>query len=239
MVSHEQYINPKFNQDNIDRYYARASILKVIKNSKVLLKGKLLDVGCGIMPYKSIISFPAGNVTHYIGLDFDNPITDGYAVTSPDITWDGVRIPLNDSSIDSILLTEVLEHCFDPYIVISECFRVLKPTGYIVITVPFLWPLHDIPFDAYRYTPYSLDKILNSAGFENIEIKGLGGWNASLGQMMALWLNRSGIRGFKKRIIYCFFNPIIKWLYKNDIKPYNFTDNVYMITGLSATAKKQ
>jgi SAM-dependent methyltransferase len=234
-----QYLSPVFNLGTIDRYYARKSIVDAITANKHLLKGKLLDVGCGVMPYKSILLSPAGSAESYIGLDFEKPVTEGYAGARPDLYWNGTKIPMNDNSVNAVLLTEVLEHCFDPAMVVQECSRVLKEKGHILITVPFVWPLHDIPYDAYRYTPFSLERILSEAGFKNINIKALGGWNASLGQMMGLWLNRSGIGGWRRKFLYSFlFRPFIKWLYKTDRKPENFYDNSHMYTGLTVTAQK-
>lgn len=235
----QQYLKPIFELGNIDRYFVRRSIRDGIIANQQFMKGKLLDVGCGVMPYKSILIKPSGFADEYIGLDFELPITPGYGAGQPDLFWDGVKIPLDDNSVDSVLLTEVLEHCFDPDLVMSECYRVLKSNGNILITVPFLWPLHDIPYDAYRYTPFSIEKILNKAGFVNVKISALGGWNASLGQMLGLWLNRSGIGGWRRKLLYVlFFKFFIKWLYKNDQKPIDFYDNSYMVTGLLTNARK-
>lgn len=234
----EEYLAPKFNFKRIDCYYVRKSILEVIKRNSHLLNGTMLDVGCGKMPYKSILTKPNGFVSEYIGLDLIKPL-EGYEAARPDIFWDGSQIPLQNESVDSILLTEVLEHCFEPILVLGECYRVLKKGGHLVVTVPFLWPLHDIPFDEYRYTPYSLRKILMQSGFTDFQIKALGGWNASLGQMMALWIKRSGISGWRREILYAvFFKRFIKWLYARDRKPDNFEDHAGMITGLEVVVRK-
>jgi len=233
----KDYLAPEFSLKNIDRFYVRYSILRAINDYKHLLKGVLLDIGCGKMPYKTVLLQPGGPITKYIGLDLDQSISEAYS--NADLFWDGKIIPMHNDAVDSVLLTEVLEHCFEPGIVIAEAYRVLRNDGSVLITVPFLWPLHDIPYDEYRYTPYSLEKLLAASGFKNIEIKGLGGWNASLGQMIGLWTNRSGINGWKRKALYTlFFRPFIKWLYKTDLPPTNFTDNVQMITGLVAYARK-
>ncbi|HEY8970187.1 MAG TPA: class I SAM-dependent methyltransferase, partial [Puia sp.] len=159
--------------------------------------------------------------------------------TRPDLLWDGRTIPLAAGCMDSVMLTEVLEHCFDPARLLQETWRVLRKGGYLFITVPFLWPLHDMPYDEYRYTPFSLEKHLRNAGYRNIQVKALGGWNASLGQMLALWLNRSGLSNKIRRILSSsFIKRAIAWLYKHDRKPQNFVNQSYMITGLTALAEK-
>ncbi|MDP4151673.1 MAG: class I SAM-dependent methyltransferase [Bacteroidota bacterium] len=235
----EDYLSPRFDLDNIDRFYVRSSIYAALKAAVPHLSGTLLDVGCGKMPYKSVLMRPQGRTEKYLGLDLDIPVTEGYAAARPDLLWDGKTIPLADASVDSVMLTEVLEHCFDPSAVLKETSRVLRKDGFVFITVPFLWPLHDVPYDEYRYTPFSLEKHLAGAGYGNIRISALGGWNASLGQMLALWLNRSGLPDRRRRWLYrLFLKRVISGLYKRDRKPTNFLDNTYMITGLTALAQK-
>ncbi|HEY6900808.1 MAG TPA: class I SAM-dependent methyltransferase [Puia sp.] len=236
----EGYLEPRYDLDNIDRYYARTSILNALQENKKYLTGTLLDIGCGKMPYREILTKPAGHTERYLGLDLEVAVTKDYSGSKPELLWDGKTIPLDADSVDSAMLTEVLEHCFDPQSVLKETYRVLKNDGYVFITVPFLWPLHDVPYDEYRYTPFSLEKHLAGAGFSNIRVKALGGWNASLGQMISLWLNRSGVSDKRRKLFYnLFLKRVIAWLYKTDYKPENFLDNVYMITGLTALAQKK
>jgi len=72
----------------------------------------------------------------------------------------GVTIPVDNASIDCVIATEILEHCSFPDIIIKEICRVLKPQGKLVFTTPFLWPLHEIPDDAFRYTPFTPERLL-------------------------------------------------------------------------------
>ncbi|MCX6954453.1 MAG: glycosyltransferase, partial [Verrucomicrobia bacterium] len=52
-------------------------------------------------------------------------------------------------------------------------------------------PLHYAPYDFFRYTPFALEKLLAEAGFTGVKIQAMSGWNASLAQVMGLWLKRS------------------------------------------------
>ncbi len=76
------------------------------------------------MPYREYILKETA-VETYTGLDIEGAIIYDKEV-QPDHVWDGVKMPLADASFDCILLTEVLEHCHQPELVINECFRVLK-----------------------------------------------------------------------------------------------------------------
>lgn len=108
--------------------------------------------------------------------------------TPPGLVWHNGTSPLPDASIDSALCTEALEHCPDPGSLLMEVHRVLKPGGSLLLTVPFLWPLHEVPHDWCRYTPFALRDLLESAGFQVEELRALGGYDRSLAQMLALWL---------------------------------------------------
>ena len=118
-----------------------------------------------------------------------------------------------------------------------EINRILKPGGKLFFTVPFLWNLHDVPFDEYRFTPFSLKRLLEKAGLGNIKINALGGWNASLAQMLGLWIKRSPIPDEQRNKFAEQFFSFYKFLIKNDVKPQEFTEGT-MFTGLSGLATK-
>lgn len=66
------------------------------------------------------------------------------------------NLPFKNESLDAILLSNVLEHIAEPAILISECRRVLKKGGVLVGAVPFMLPLHQTPYDFYRFTEFAL-----------------------------------------------------------------------------------
>jgi SAM-dependent methyltransferase len=238
------FLSLKIRIDNIDTFGCRKSILNSLKKNIPFFSGTLLDVGGGYMPYKSLLLQSPSQVEKYISLDLHDNI---YA--KPDITWDGKHIPLPDSSIDCAIATEVFEHCPEPEIVMKEIQRVLKPGGILFFTVPFLWPLHDVPYDEYRYTPFSLERHLKNSGFENIQLQALGGWDASLAQMLGLWGRRrftssktqNILQKILKSTLRLFLSvillPIVWLIYKLDRPPEEFQGNA-MITGISGTARK-
>ncbi len=74
----------------------------------------------------------------------------------PDTIGDAHELPFEDSSFEFILCTEVLEHLHSPQKAIDEMYRILKPKGTLILTTRFIYPLHDVPYDYYRYTKYGL-----------------------------------------------------------------------------------
>jgi hypothetical protein len=69
-----------------------------------------------------------------------------------------------------VLMNNYLEHCINPKEIIADCHEVLAPGGLVVVVVPFLIKLHQIPIDYFRYTPFSLDRLFRQVGFVDISI---------------------------------------------------------------------
>ncbi len=88
-----------------------------------------------------------------------------------DIVAPADALPIEKDSLDAVLLTQVLEHVSDPPAVLREAARVLKAGAGVWITVPFVWELHELPFDFWRFTPASLEQLLAAAGFVDIVIE--------------------------------------------------------------------
>jgi ubiquinone/menaquinone biosynthesis C-methylase UbiE len=83
-------------------------------------------------------------------------VTEGPGV---DIVADAHNLPFDDNEFEVILCTEVLEHLKSPEIAIKEMKRVLKPSGKLILTTRFIFPLHDVPGDYWRFTKYGLEHL--------------------------------------------------------------------------------
>lgn len=73
-----------------------------------------------------------------------------------------------DNSFDIVLCLSVLEHTQQPEKVIQEMYRILTPGGVLLLSVPFVFPLHDCPHDYWRFTKYGLWLLLKQ--FEQVDI---------------------------------------------------------------------
>jgi SAM-dependent methyltransferase len=232
----DNFTNIPQTWDNISVYVMRTCIWKAVQVCAPKFNGHLLDVGCGRKPYRRFL-LDNKYITEYTGLDIEAAIVyeDGI---KPDFTWDGNVMPFKDNSFDTLMATEVLEHCPNPYQIIKEMERVLKPGGLIFFTVPFLWNLHEVPHDEYRYTPFALQRIFKECSMEEIELFAHGGWDMSMAQMIGMWVVATK-RGARRKRWAWVLNPFIKRLMRKDAKqqPISFTDGM-MLNGIYGMARK-
>jgi SAM-dependent methyltransferase len=133
-------------------------------------QGILLDIGCGAKPWRETF---AAHVNQHIGADHDQTL---HGLANVDLVCDAYSVPLPDESVDTALLTEVLEHLQRPLDALVECRRLLKPGGHVIATTPFSWPLHEAPRDFFRYSPYALQDLSARAGMEVVEVRPLSGF---------------------------------------------------------------
>lgn len=149
--------------------------------------GKLLDIGCGDKPYGHLT---AEYVSEHIGLDHAGSEHD---LSRADLIGTAYSIPLDDEHVDTILCTAVLEHLEEPQDALREAYRVLKPGGYAIYTVPLFWHLHEEPRDFYRYTKHGLRYLFEKSGFTIVELKEMSGFWVTFGQELVYYL--WGLRG--------------------------------------------
>lgn len=121
--------------------------------------GQVLDIGCADRWAREVLNSGCS----YVGLDYPGTAATMYA-TKPDVFADGARLPFSEQSMDTVLLLEVLEHVQRPMEVLAEISRVLRPGGLLLLTMPFLYPLHDAPHDYQRLTEPGLRFALKTAG---------------------------------------------------------------------------
>ena len=119
---------------------------------KIALKpnSKVLDVGCGEGRhiFGSLYEF---SDIHCVGLDQDIPslnkcneglkffkeLNSGSTIFMQGSVY---KLPFEDNTFDLIICSEVLEHLEDYHAAIDEIYRVLKPEGKFLTSVPSYWP---------------------------------------------------------------------------------------------------
>lgn len=127
--------------------------------------GDLLDAGAGNQPFRE---WYAPRVERVFAVD-------AAAIEGLNALAFVDQLPFADASFDTVLSTEVWEHVEDPLHAAREAYRVLRPGGRVVVTVPFLYPTHEAPYDFNRFTSYGLESLLRRAGFEVERVDAKGG----------------------------------------------------------------
>lgn len=153
----------------------RRFIYRDLKQVSSFATGRLLDIGCGQMPYRDLFT----QVNEYVGIDHPNPY---HPNDRPSMWASGLTLPFADAVFDTVLATQVLEHVPEPALLLAEMCRVLRPGGVLLLTAPHIWELHEQPYDYYRYTSFGLRYLLEHAGFEVERIQPQGGFFVMIAQ---------------------------------------------------------
>jgi SAM-dependent methyltransferase len=133
-------------------------------------EGRLLDLGAGSKPYAPLYESYFADCT---SVDVPHSPHDTRSV---DVMARADDLPFADESFDIVLCTEVLEHCPDPSAVMREVARILSNGGRAFLTTPFMVPLHEMPYDYYRYTPSALRNLADEVGLRILSIKPRGSY---------------------------------------------------------------
>ena len=127
--------------------------------------GRLLDVGAGNQPFRNWYS---ERTTQVVAVDIaPAPGLSVLALANP--------LPFQDGTFDTVFCTSVLEHVENAEGAVAEIVRVLRPGGQLLMTVPFLYPTHEAPWDFWRTTHHGLRSVLERHGLEVEEVAAQGG----------------------------------------------------------------
>ena len=145
-------INPDRAELGIaSRLVTKVSVEMFNDHLRANARGHLLDLGCGKVPYYELYRDCVSQITC---VDWPEG---AHGATHVDVEADLAKpIPLPDSAFDTILCSSVLEHLPEPSLFWSELARLLSPGGNVIMNVPFLYWLHETPYDFYRHTEYAL-----------------------------------------------------------------------------------
>ena len=140
---------------------------------------RLLDVGCGEMPYLSLF---AANAREVVGLDtVENPLA---TLTGPI-----EAIPAPDASFDVVLCAQVLEHVDDPARGVSELNRVTRPGGRVLLSTHGTMVYHPNPADLWRWTGAGLERLFRENGdWASVTVSAGSGTASSLAMLNAIYL---------------------------------------------------
>jgi len=179
------------------RYRVALAYINNLKNRELLL-----DIGCG---NASQTEYFAKNFRLTMGIDlqfqrlpeFNNDLIKAGITNIKMMGANSEGLPFNREVFDCVTCFEVLEHVVEQRQTLAEIWRVLKPNGVVILSVPHRWwlfethgadlpilPWNRIPFFSWlpktihdkwararNYTLKEIGKIVQEAGFTQINIK--------------------------------------------------------------------
>jgi SAM-dependent methyltransferase len=131
----------------------------------------VLEAGCGEGYGADLIADVA---QHVIGLDYDESAVAHVRARYPRVEMrqgNLAELPLADSAVDVVVNFQVIEHLWDQRQFVTECLRVLRPAGVLLMSTPnriTFSPGCDTPINPFHTRELNaaeLTKLLTSAGF--------------------------------------------------------------------------
>lgn len=158
---------------------------------------KAVDIGCGGQPFRELLQQTGYS---YCGVDV-NP--DGGPLV--DVLWAAdAPIPeelLRRGPFDFLLCTEVIEHVADWHATFANFGRLLAPNGRALITAPYVYQLHEEPYDFWRPTLHAIDYHASGAGLRRLYRKAAGDpWDV-LGTVVATCKFAPSSRRLEDRVL--------------------------------------
>src|SRR3989344_1059616 len=131
---------------------------------------KILDLGCGTGGVLSTLK----SLGSIYGLDKTNhALTKAKSRGIKNLTrhnLDNVPLPFKKNQFDLVLTLDVLEHLRNPETTITDIKRILKPSGYLIITVPaykYLFSYWDkMVGHKTRYSQKGVTRLVRKSGFK-------------------------------------------------------------------------
>ena len=188
------------------------SIDKLIEEYKEKIVGKkVIDIGSGSQPFRAALENAGGT---YSSMDIEQ-----HFETQTDFSG-GIDQELCGAVLDAgpfsfILCTEVLEHVADWDKAFQNFHTLLAPNGILIITTPFFYPLHEVPYDYWRPTPFAFQYFSKKHNLLVDKYEQSGGFLDVLG---TLYGNHAYVKPRKSTLFRRFQNKVIHLYIKYSLK---------------------
>ena len=141
---------------------------------------RLLDVGCGEMPYRPLF---AAFTSAYVGVD---PVTNPLAELQGPIE----ALPVEDASYEVVLCAQVLEHVDDPARGVRELHRATAPGGRVLLSTHGAMVYHPSPVDLWRWTHAGLERLFADNGeWASVRVEPASGSTACVAMLASIYLD--------------------------------------------------
>lgn len=162
----------------------------VLKEFDSYAEGTLIDIGSGTKPFQEVFS---KKTLCYYGLDILSTVdrtNDIERLKAIDVYGDALHLPFKTSSVNTVFSSFVIEHIFEYDRFFEEAHRILKIDSYFILISPLIVEVHEEPYDFFRFTRFSLEKIAQRHQFEVVHIIPVGGEFLFWGNRLAALFNK-------------------------------------------------
>ena len=133
--------------------------------------GKLLDCGCGQLPWYAVYKDKSTSV---YAIDWsDNPLVAPLLDEKIDLS---APFQLKESEFDCVILTDVIAHISNPDTLIHSICQHLKKDGHLILTTPFVYWISEYPYEYYHMTDAALSQLCDKHGLEIVLLESYGGY---------------------------------------------------------------
>jgi 2-polyprenyl-3-methyl-5-hydroxy-6-metoxy-1,4-benzoquinol methylase len=173
--------------------------------------GRLLEIGCGSGSFLTAMSAKGWDA---VGVDFDQKAIDVAKKRHGENVRRGelINCQFANDSFDAIIMNNVIEHVWNPVETVSECFRILKPNGRLVMITPNSdsdghklfkrdWRGLEPPRHLFIYNRSSLRRLVQNAGFARCFIFSSSGGHTGLDMLRASAKERQSNSMLRKIIL--------------------------------------
>lgn len=145
---------------------------------------RLLELGGGTSMMRTTLQ-RACRPAYLVSSDID-------PTESTDLVCDAQMLPFSTATFDVLVAFELMEHIPDTSRLLQEMSRVVKPGGYVMVSVPFLFGVHDHQ-DFYRFTEQGLERVLAIHGLPAVAILKSGGISFTIVVLLIEYLRTLGL----------------------------------------------
>ncbi|EKD56839.1 MAG: hypothetical protein ACD_58C00072G0005 [uncultured bacterium] len=204
--------------------FRRKSLDKLLKKNVHLFRGTVLDIGGRD---RGNFKKPKISVQKWIFLDIQEK-------NHPDLVQDVANMhDVKSKTVDVVCAIELFEHVRSPEAGLNEIYRILKKNGTLILSCPFLFPIHGDPDDWQRWTESKWMLTLNNLKFEKIYLQTTGLFFTTLNDMLLTLLNDLPIPFNKLKYLFLpllsFFTVLDRYSFTATKRLKNFHNGYFII----------
>ena len=184
--------------------FRRQKINNLISKNSKFIEGDVLDIG-GTINSKRLLESILYNKVNIKILNKNKK-------NKPDILADFDHYRYFKKKYDTILSFELLEYLEYPENFFNKTYKLLKPKGYLILSTPFLNPIHGDKLDNFRITKKKLIEIIKKEKFKIIKFKNVGSVGTVINDILRASSGYASIS--KKKKVTLFLLLIFKWFFK-------------------------